>query len=148
MSEFGVVYNSLLQHCRATGYDVGDAADGGIAGTPRACREPTHPEFNSFRNADVEQMWLCLGGARIPALCQRLPGKEGRSTSQNSGCAKLLWGVSKHTHKHLVLLRCWHWSMHEAAAGLPHVPTMCTTSLLCVFSFRPGSLEQNTKCNG
>lgn len=36
----------------------------------------------------------------------------------------------------------------RAGTVLPQVQTMCIVLPLGIFSFKPGSLEQNTKCNG
>jgi len=135
LSELVVVRSLLLQHCRASGHCVGDGGNGGDGWHPRGCCQSTHPEFSSSRGVDVEQMWLCWGGARIPVLCQRIPGEGRSSASQNRGCTKLPWGISKHTHKHFALPQCWHWSMREAAV-LSHVPTMRTPPLL----FSPSNL--------
>lgn len=147
LPEFVAVCSPL--HCRTSGHSVAHGTNGGgMAGTPKGCCEPTHLKQISFGSVDMEQMWLCLDGARIPALCWSIPGKGGgKSRGQDSGCAKLLWGISKQTHKRFAPRQCLRCSTREAA-GLPRVPTMCTTPLFCVLSFRPGSLEQNTKLNG
>lgn len=60
LSEF-VVVSTIAEHL---GMLLERGPSGGMAGTPRSCCEPTHTEFNSFKSADVEQMWLCLDGAR------------------------------------------------------------------------------------
>lgn len=57
-----------------------------------------------------------------------------------------MWGIMQCTYKHFIVQQWLCWSTQEIV-GLPCVLVMCTVLLPCVFSFRPGSVEQNTKCN-
>lgn len=147
LSEFMVFCSPLLQHCKHLGTMLVMGPIGRMAGNPRSCHEPANPEFNYFRSVDAKQIWLCLHSARISALCQIISGKGIESVSQNLGYIKFLSTISKDTQKHFVPLWCLHWSTFEAAV-LPQVPAMCIVLLLGIFSFKPGSLEQNIKCSG
>lgn len=136
--------------CSSTAEHLGTMLETGPIGrmvdNPRSCHESANPDFNYFRSVDIEQMWWFLHSARIPALFQE---KGQKVWAKNLECTKFLWGIIKDTHKRFVPLWRLHWSTRFALEQQFY--HRYQWSVLCcswaVLSFKPGSLEQNTKHN-